>query len=127
VPPAGEPARPHDNRPHRVAIAAHVRRVSNGRAVVTLTCPSSATGTCAGTLVLHTATRVSVAGGRRILELGRTRYSIARGTSRSVKVTLARATGRIADRKGHVRVIAVASGAGASAISLRHLTLTVRK
>lgn len=126
-PRAGEPARSVATSPHPVIIRGHTVRVRDRGAVIRMTCASTAPGTCMGSLVLRTATRVKLGGSRRILELGRARYNITPGTSRDVKVKLAKVIERVANRKGRVRVVAVASSAGATPVSSRGLTLDLRK
>jgi Ca2+-binding RTX toxin-like protein len=125
--PAGEPDGPADPSAHPVIISADAVRDSNGRAAIRLTCPAAARGKCTGSLVLRTAMRVNLARRRRVIELGRARYSIGPGTSRSVKVKLAKVIGRVASRTGRLQVVAVASTAGATTVSSRHLTLILRK
>jgi hypothetical protein len=63
------------------------------------------------------------------VELGSARYDIAPGGSRTLMIRLAGGTGRLADRHGHLRVLAVAStGAqGKIARSSRRLTLAFGK
>jgi hypothetical protein len=80
-----------------------------------------------GSLVLRTATRVNLGGSRRILTLGRAPYTIAPGTSRDLKVTLAQVINRLANRKGRLHVVAVASTAGTTTVSRHNLTLTLRR
>jgi Ca2+-binding RTX toxin-like protein len=126
-PPAGEPARPGGPSPAPAILKTRAVRVSHRRAAIRLTCASTAPGTCMGSLVLRTATRVNLGGSRRILTLGRAPYTIAPGTSRELKVKLAQVINRLANRKRRLHVVAVASTAGASTVSSHNLTLTLRK
>jgi Ca2+-binding RTX toxin-like protein len=95
----------------KVAIKGGAVKVRNGIASVRLTCPAMSSGKCTGSLVLRTA---------KGARLGSTRFAIAPGQSRTLKVKLAKSSARLADRKGHLKVVAVASN-GAS----RHLTLAL--
>jgi hypothetical protein len=100
-------------------------RAAHGKAVIRLTCPPTAHGRCTGSVVLRTATRVDLGGRRRILELGRVRYSVAKGTSRSLKVKLAKVPRSVASGKGRLKVVAVDLSAGGVIVSSRRLTLTL--
>jgi len=62
------------------------------------------------------------------LQLGRARYDLGPGRSRTLEVTLAKASKRLADRNGRLAVVAVATTvrAGKTAQSSRHLTLVLR-
>jgi hypothetical protein len=95
----------------KVAIKGGAVKVRNGIASVRLTCPAMSSGKCTGSLVLRTA---------KGARLGSTRFAIAPGQSRTLKVKLPKSSARLADRKGHLKVVAVASN-GAS----RHLTLAL--
>jgi hypothetical protein len=59
--------------------------------------------------------------------VGRARYDVAPGRSQTLRVKLAKGSARLADRHGHLRVIAVASTASAGKVarSSRHLTLVL--
>jgi hypothetical protein len=60
-----------------------------------------------------------------ILELGSARYDLAPGTSKTLKVKLAKGSERLADRKGHLKALAIAStgSSGSIASTTQGLTL----
>jgi Ca2+-binding RTX toxin-like protein len=101
-PPVGTATRP-------VTIRRGTVKVTNGRALIRVSCPASSPGNCTGSLALRTAKGVKLAGLRVVLQLGSARYKIAHGRSTTVRVTLAKGSRRLADSKGHLRVLAVAS------------------
>ena len=86
-------------------------KVSRGNhtAAIKVNCPAGSPGNCTGSLVLRTAGVVHHRGVKAVLELGSARYDVAPGTSATVKVKLARGVQRLADRKGHLKVVATAS------------------
>jgi Ca2+-binding RTX toxin-like protein len=92
----------------RVAISGGAVKVSKGIASIRLTCPPMSSGKCTGSLVVQTSKGV---------RLGSTRFAIAPGQSKTLKVKLHR---RSAHSKGRLRALAVASD-GAS----RRLTLAL--
>jgi Ca2+-binding RTX toxin-like protein len=96
----------------KVAIKGGTVKVSKGIASIRLTCPAMSSGNCTGSLVVRTAK-----GAHR---LGSARFNIAPGSSRTVKVRLAKGSARLTGGKGHLKALAVASN-GAS----RHLTLAL--
>ena len=71
--------------------------------------------------------RVRLAGLKVVLQLGSARYSVAPGASKTVKVRLAKGSRRLAGRKGHLKVLAVAAtgAAGKIAQSSQRLTLAL--
>jgi hypothetical protein len=144
VPPADEPAPPppapivdpppqfltppeSDGPPRRVSIGGGTLAVRASTAALRLSCPATSAGNCTGSLVLRTARRVKVGRRTAVLELARARYNLAPGTSRTLKLKLAKTTKRAADRRGRLSVIAIASTAtaGSAAQSSRRLTLAL--
>ena len=85
------------------------------------------TGNCMGSLVLRTTNGVHVAGLKAAVQIGSARYNLAPGTSKRLKVRLARGVERLADRRGHVkvRVVATTGASGMAASNSRRLTLSV--
>jgi Ca2+-binding RTX toxin-like protein len=112
---------------HAVAIKGGIVKVRNGVASIKVSCPSTSSGNCTGSLALRTAKGVKQAGVKAGRRLGSARYSVAPGASRTVKVRLAKGTQRLADSKGRVKVLAVASPShsGKAAQSSRRLTLAL--
>jgi hypothetical protein len=102
-------------------------KVRRGRAPIRVGCPAASPGNCTGSLAVRTAKRVKLAGLRAVLQLGSARYNLAPGSSRTLKVRLARGSRRLADRKRHLKVVAVASTgpSGKIAESSRRLTLAL--
>jgi hypothetical protein len=96
-------------------------------AAIKVSCPADSPGSCTGSLTLRTAHRVRVAGISVILELGSVRYDLAPGTSKTLKVKLARGVERLADRKGRIKALAIASTGpeGKIASTTRGLTLAL--
>ena len=119
-PPAGSSTRP-------VTIRRGTVKVKRGTASIKVSCPASSAGNCTGSLAVRTANRVKLAGLKAALRLGSARYDIAAGASRTLKVKLAKGSRRLADDKGRLKVLAVASTgpAGKIARSSRRLTLTL--
>jgi Ca2+-binding RTX toxin-like protein len=106
--------------PVSVAIKGGTAKVSKGRVAVRLSCPATSPDPCSGMVVL------TAAHAKRAV-LARARYSIAPGRSATLKLKLARGTSRLADRKGRIKAVAVASTAAAGAVarSSRGLTLAL--
>ena len=100
-------------------------KVKRSTASIQVSCPAISSGNCTGSLALGTAKRIKIAGLKVALQLGSKRYNIAPGTSRTVKVKLAKGSRRLADNKGRIKVLAVASTGPSSQIaqSSRRLTL----
>ena len=92
-----------------------------------MSCPATSSGNCTGSLAVRTAKSVKLAGLKVVLQLGSARYNLAPGASRTLKVKLAKGSKRLADRKGHLKVLAVASTgpSGKIAQSSRRLTLAL--
>jgi len=116
-----------DTQTRPLAIMGRVAKVRRGRAPIKVSCPAASPGNCTGSLALRTAKRVRFAGLKAVLELGSTRYNLAPGASRTLKVKLASNSRRLADREGHLKVRAVASTGqqGKIAQSSRRLTLAL--
>jgi Ca2+-binding RTX toxin-like protein len=122
--PAAARARGHEST--RAAIAGGMLKVRDGRATIKLRCSATSSGNCRGTLSVRTARRVRFAGLSSVLSLGSARFDIAPGATKTVTVKLAKGTGRLADRKGHLRVVVEATTDG-RASSSRHATLTLSR
>ena len=118
-------ARRHPTRP--VTIRGGTVKVKRGTASIKVSCPASSPGNCTGSLALRTAKGVKLAGLKVALQLGSARYNIAPGASKTLKVKLAKGSQRLADRKGHLKVLAVASTgrSGKIAQSSQRLTLAL--
>ncbi len=101
--------------------------VKRDTASIKVSCPAVSPGNCTGSLTVRTAKAVKLAGLSVTLQLGSARYTIAAGATRTVKVKLAKGSRRLADRKGHLKVLAVASTgrSGEIAQSSRRLTLAL--
>src|SRR5207244_5595104 len=71
-------------------IRGHVAKVTRGVAAIKVSCPATSSCNCTGTLVVRTAGRVRIAGRNAALQLGSTRYNLAPGASKTLRVRLAR-------------------------------------
>jgi Ca2+-binding RTX toxin-like protein len=102
-------------------------KVSKGIASIKVSSPAGASGNSAGSLTVRTAKAVRLAGLKVTLQLGSARYNIAPGTSKTLKVKLAKGSRRLAARNGRLKAIAVASTgpAGKVAQSSQRLTLAL--
>jgi Ca2+-binding RTX toxin-like protein len=120
---------PVDDSTQPVAIGGGTIKVRRSTASIKLSCPAISSGNCTGSLALRTAKGVKLGGLKAVLQLGSARYDLASGGSQTVKVRLAKGSTRLADRKGHLKVIAVATTgpSGKIATSSRHLTLAFGK
>ena len=118
---------PVDTRTRPVTIRGDTVKVKKGTASIRVSCPAISSGNCTGSLVVRTAKRIKLAGVKTTLQLGSARYNLAPGASRSVRVKLANGSRRLADDKGRLKVLAVASTgrSGKIAQSSRRLTLTL--
>jgi Ca2+-binding RTX toxin-like protein len=118
---------PVDTSTRPVAIRGGTVTVRRGTAPIRVRCPSTASANCTGSLTLRTAKAIRLAGLRAVLELGSRRYQVAPGTSKTVRVRLARGSERLAGRNGRLRVRALAStgASGKTALSTRRLTLAL--
>ena len=68
---------------------------------------------------MRTAKDIKLAGRKVALRIGSARYNIAPGASTTVKVKLAKGSKRLADRKGHLKVLAIASTGRSGKIALQ--------
>ena len=110
-----------------VTIKGGTVKVRKGTASIKVSCPVTSSGNCAGSLAVRTAGSVKLAGVKVVVQLGSARYNLTPGASKTLKVKLARGSGRLADRKGHLKVLAVAStgASGSIAQSSKRLTLAL--
>jgi Ca2+-binding RTX toxin-like protein len=125
-PPAVTPP-PVDTSTHPVTIRGGTVKVRKGTASIRLSCPATSPGNCTGSLAVRTAAGVKLAGLRVVVQLGSARYDIGPGVATTLKVKLATGSRRLADSKGHLKVLAVASTgtAGKIAQSSQRLTLAL--
>jgi hypothetical protein len=102
-------------------------KVKRGTASIKVSCPAISPDNCTGSLTLRTAKRIKLGGLKTALQLGGARYNIAPGATRTLKLKLAKGSQRLADNKGRLKVLAVASTgpSGQIAQSSRRLTLTL--
>ena len=116
-----------DTSTRPVTIRGGTVKVRKGTASIKVSCPATSPGNCTGSLAVRTAKSVKLAGLKVVLQLGSARYNLAPGASRTLKVKLAKGSQRLADRKGHLKVLAVASTgpSGKIAQSSRRLTLAL--
>jgi Ca2+-binding RTX toxin-like protein len=125
-PPAVVPP-PVDTSTRPVTIRGGTVKVSRTRrtASIKVSCPAASSGNCTGSLDVLTASGVKFAGLKAVLRLGSARYDVRPGTTKTVRVKLVKGVERIADRKGNLKVRAVAStgDSGKTASSLQRLTL----
>jgi len=112
-----------------VKIAGGTVKVSRSArtAAIKVSCPANSPGKCIGSLTLRTAHRVHLAGLSVVLQLGSARFDIAPGASKTIKVKLAKGSERLADRKGHLKALAIAStgSSGSIASTTRGVTLAL--
>src|SRR5215211_6465602 len=109
-------------------------KVKSGVALIKLRAPAGASGNSTGTLTLDTAKAIRLAGLKVAVQLGSSRYNLAPGASKTLKVKLAKGSQRLASSKRQLKVVAVAS-TGASGqiaqssrrLTLRFATVTTRK
>jgi Ca2+-binding RTX toxin-like protein len=118
---------PVDTSTRPLTIRGGTVKVKRGIAAIKVSCPAISPANCTGSLAVRTANGVKLAGLKAVLQLGSARYNIAPGASRTLKVKLAKGSRRLADRKGHLEVLAVASTGpqGKIAQSSRRLTLAL--
>jgi Ca2+-binding RTX toxin-like protein len=116
-----------DNSTQPVIIKGGTVKVKKGIASIKVSSPAGASGNSTGSLTVHTAKAVRLAGLKATLQLGSARYNIAPGASKTLKVKLAKGSNRLADSKGQLKVLAVASTgpAGKIARSSKRLTLVL--
>jgi Ca2+-binding RTX toxin-like protein len=118
---------PIDTSTRPVTIGGGTVKVKRGTASIKVSCPAISPGNCTGSLAVRTARSIKLAGLNVVLQLGSARYNLAPGSSRTLKVKLAKGIQRLADSKGRLKVIAVGSTgpSGKIAQSSRRLTLTL--
>jgi Ca2+-binding RTX toxin-like protein len=109
-----------------VTIKGGTVKVRKGKASIKVTAPAGSANSN-GTLVLRTARRVKIGGLRVVLQLGSARYDIAPGTTKTVKVRLAKGSRRLAGRNGRLkaRAFATTGSAGQLAESSKRVTLAL--
>jgi Ca2+-binding RTX toxin-like protein len=125
-----DPPTPVDTSTRPIKIGGGTVKVSRFKriAAIKVSCPADSPGACRGSLALRTG-RVHVAGLSVILQLGSARYDLAPGASETLKVKLARGTERLADRRGHIKALAIAAtgSSGSIASTTQGLTLALGK
>jgi hypothetical protein len=84
-------------------------KVKRGTASIKVRCPASSPRNCSGSLTVRTAKRIGLAGVDVAPQLGRARYDLTAGASKTLRVRLAKGSSRLADRKGRLTVVASAS------------------
>jgi hypothetical protein len=109
-----------------VTIGGAIVTARKGTASIKLSCPAGSSANCTGLLALRTAKAVKLAGLKAVLELGSKRYNIAPGATKTLKVKLANGSRRLVDRRGRVRVRAVASTGSSGEIAHSSKRLTLR-
>ena len=102
-------------------------KVKRGIASIKVSSPATAPGNSTGSLVVRTAKAVRLAGLKATLQLGSARYDIAPGTSKTLKVKLAKGAQRLAGANGRLKAVALAStgASGKIAQSSQRLTLAL--
>ena len=116
---------PVDTKTRPVSIRGGTVKVKRGIASIKVSAPAGASGNSTGTLAVRTAKGIKLAGRKVALRVGSARYNIAAGASTTLKVKLAKGSKHLADRKGHLKVLAIASTgrSGKIAHSSQRLTL----
>jgi Ca2+-binding RTX toxin-like protein len=116
---------PVDTSTRPVTIGGGAVKVSKRTAPIQVSCPATSPANCTGSLAVLTAKRVKLAGLRAVVQLGGAPYDLAPGVASTLKVKLAKGSRRLADNKGHIKALAVASTgpSGQIAQSSRRLTL----
>ena len=102
-------------------------KVKRGIASIKVSSPAMAPGNSTGSLAVRTAKAVRLAGLKVTLQLGRTRFDIAPGASKTLKVKLAKGSQRLAGSNHRLKALAVASTgtSGKIAQSSQRLTLAL--
>ena len=120
---------PADTSTRPVTITGGTVKVTHGTAPIKVSCPEASPGNCTGSLQVRTANNARFHGLRAVLELGSARYNLAPGATTTLKVRLAAGIQRLADRKGHLKVLVVASTgpSGKIAQSSQRVTLALAK
>jgi Ca2+-binding RTX toxin-like protein len=108
-----------------VTIRGGTVNVKRGVASIKVSAPAGASTNSTGSLTVRTAKAVRLGGLKAVLQLGSARYSVPPGASRTIKVKVPKGTNRLADRKGRLKVRALASTgpSGTRAASSKRLTL----
>ena len=125
--PVVTPPPPPDTTTRPVVITGGTVKVLRGVAPIRVTCPAASPVACTGSLQLLTAKSVKIGSVKAVIQLGQARYNVRIGASATVNVRLASGARALADRKGHINVLAVATtgASGKAATSSRHLTLAL--
>jgi Ca2+-binding RTX toxin-like protein len=125
--PVATPPPPPDTRTRPVMIMGGTVKVRNGIAPIRVTCPAASPVACTGSLQLLTAKSVKIGPVKAVVQLGQARYNVRIGASATVNVRLASGARALADRKGDIKVLAIANtgASGKSASSSQHLTLAL--
>jgi hypothetical protein len=112
-----------------VTIRGGTVEVTKGIASPRVSCPAASPGDCTGRLTVRTANRVRLARVSVVLRLGSARYNLAPGATKTLEVKLPNGIKCLADRKGHLKVLVVASTgrAGKIASSSQRATRVVGK
>jgi Ca2+-binding RTX toxin-like protein len=100
-------------------------KVKRGVASIKVSAPAGASTNSTGSLAVRTANAVRLGGLKAVLQLGSARYTVPPGASRTIKVKVPKGTNRLANRKGQLKVRALASTgpSGNLATSTKRLTL----
>jgi Ca2+-binding RTX toxin-like protein len=114
-----------ENRTLPVTLGGGTVKVKRGVASIKVSAPAGASTNSTGSLTVRSAKAVRLGGLKAVLQLGSTRYDIAPGGERTLRVKLAKGTKRVADSKGRLRVRALASTGPSdnTATSSKRLTL----
>jgi Ca2+-binding RTX toxin-like protein len=115
---------PVDTSARPVIIKGGTLKVSKGKVAIKVSAPAGSGAHSTGLLQVRTAKSVKLAGVKAVLQLGSARFDVAPGTSRTLKVKLAKGVQRLADRKGRIKVLLVATN-DASRNSNRHAKLAL--
>jgi Ca2+-binding RTX toxin-like protein len=120
---------PVDTSTRPVTITGGTVKVTNGKAPIKVSCPATSPSNCTGSLEVRTANDVRFHGLRAVLELGSARYNLTPGATTTLKVKLATGIRNLADRKGHLKVLVIASTgpSGKTAQSSQRATLALGK
>jgi hypothetical protein len=110
-----------------VKIRGGVAKVNASKRTVAITVDRAAdtSSNGSGDLTLITATRVKLGGVRVTLQLGSAHYNVAPGGTTTLNVKLATGLSRIADRRGHIAVRAIANTRDADGLASNAKRLTV--
>jgi len=114
-----------ENRTLPVTLGGGTVNVRRGVASIKVSAPAGASANSTGSLTVRTAKAVRLGGLKAVVQLGSARYSVPPGASRTIKVKVPKGTNRLADRRGRLKVRALASTgpSGNPATSSKRLTL----